>query len=48
MLVVSWDPSTRIIRVVNGPWPVTRRDIHLSKVEQNRGKNFWLGRLSPL
>ncbi len=47
MLVVSWDANARRIKVINGPWPVTLRAIRLSEIEQNAGKDFWLGRISP-
>ena len=47
MLVVSWDPTVRIMKVINGPWPVTLRVIKLSEVEQKKEVDFWLGRVSP-
>jgi hypothetical protein len=31
--------------VINGPWPVTLRLVHIHQDELNEGKDFWLGRV---
>ena len=31
--------------VLNGPWPVTLRLVHIHQDELNAGKDFWLGRI---
>ena len=31
--------------VINGPWPVTLRLVHIHQDELNDGKDFWLGRI---
>lgn len=55
MIVFRWLPgnpaasntSERLNRaiVVNGPWPVTLRLVHIHTDETDNGKDFWLGRV---
>lgn len=44
MIVLGWNDATKVMTVVNGPWPVTVRYVPIQEVEEE-GKNFEVGRI---
>lgn len=44
MLVLRWDNVNKVMTVINGPWPVTLRDVKVQELEES-GKDFRVGRL---
>jgi hypothetical protein len=45
MIVLSWNATTKIMTVINGPWPVTLRDVDVHNDEVQNGKDYWVGKI---
>lgn len=43
MIMLKWDPANRIATVINGPYPVTLREVRIHDDEVNRNKDFVVG-----
>ena len=47
MMLLGWDETKNVARVINGPWPVTIRtvDIHSYVTDPNRPREYYIGEI---
>jgi hypothetical protein len=45
MIMKKWDQANGIAYVINGPWPVTIREVYVQSIEEKGENDFYVGRI---